>query len=216
MEKPNIKLLNKILLMQNIKLNQDELDKLWLFHTLIIKHNKDRDLTRIINFDSMATKHYVDSLIVNNLVKLKSPILDIGSGAGFPGIPLKIINPDLEICLAEPKKSRVDFLNMIIKKLDLKKIKVHPHKIVRATKFDSFNTIITRAFETIPKTLFRVENLITSNSKIIFMKGPNSEKEKGEASFASPFYKLSNDITYKISSNDYRKLIVFTYLKHHQ
>jgi len=216
MEKINKDLLYSKLLSQDIKINKVELDNLWAFHNLILKYNKNSDLTRIINFDSMVTKHYVDSLIINKYLNFKEPVLDIGSGAGFPGIPIKITNPDLSITLAEPKKSRVDFLNLVIKTLNLKKITVHPHKIVRASNINKFNTVITRAFETIPKTLFRVEKLLHKNGSVIFMKGPNSDIEKGDAALASPFYSLSNDITYKISNKDIRKLIVFTYLKQHQ
>lgn len=213
MENINKLLLYSKLTSQDIKLDKLMLDKLWSFHNLILKHNKNSDLTRIINFDNMVTKHYIDSLIINKHLSFKSTLLDIGSGAGFPGIPIKISNSDLEIVLAEPKKTRIDFLNLVIKTLDLKKITVHPHKIVRASNLNKFNTVITRAFETIPKTLFRVEKLLNKNAKIIFMKGPNADAEKFDANLASPYYSLEKDITYKISSKDIRRLIIFTYLK---
>lgn len=216
MEKPNIELLNKSLIKHNIRIKQDELEKLWAFHKLIILNNKDRDLTRIINFEAMVTKHYVDCLILQKFFTSKTPLLDIGSGAGFPGIPLKILNPKVSFTLAEPKPSRIKFLETVIKELKLENIEVYPHKIVRQTSLPKFNTIITRAFETIPKTLFRVEKLLMPNSKIIFMKGPGVEKEKGEAGLASPFFKLEKDISYKISNVDERRLIIFTYLKPRQ
>jgi len=216
METINKNLLYSKLLSQDIKINNSILDKIWTFHNLILKHNTNSDLTRIINFDSMVTKHYIDSLIINKFITFIEPIIDIGSGAGFPGILIKLSNPNLEIILAEPKQSRVEFLNLVIKTLNLKKITVYPHKIVRNTKLAKVNTVITRAFETIPKTLFRVENLLNKNAKVIFMKGPNSDNEKGDAVLASPFYSLEKNITYKISKLDIRTLIIFTYLKQHQ
>lgn len=213
MEKPNIDLLNKSLIKHNIRIKQDELERLWAFHKLIILNNKDRDLTRIVNFEAMVTKHYVDCLILQRFFTPHTPVLDIGSGAGFPGIPLKILNPKLSFTLAEPKPSRIFFLEKVISELKLQNIEVYPHKIVRQTALKKYNTIITRAFETIPKTLFRVEKLLMPNSKIIFMKGPGVEKEKSEAGLASPFFKLEKDFFYKISKIDERRLLIYSYLK---
>ena len=157
--------------------------------------------------------------MVAKLSKITGPLLDIGTGAGFPGIPLKIMVPELEVILAEHRPRRVTFLELVIGELKLKNVKTYPHKIIRKTKISDnseqtplkFQSIITRALETIPQTLNRTENLITKKGNVIFMKGPNCEEEIREARIASPLFKLFSDIHYSISKQDKRRLVVFNY-----
>ena len=68
------------------------------------------NLTRIHNFENMVLKHYVDSLLVLRFVELPSPLIDMGSGPGLPGIPLKIARPEVRMILAEPRGARAEFL----------------------------------------------------------------------------------------------------------
>ncbi len=217
--RPSIHYLDELLSKQNIKLSQNQLELLWKYHKLLRSNNKDSDLTRLFKFETIVTKHYVDCMMVAKLSKITGPLLDIGTGAGFPGIPLKIMVPELEVILAEHRPRRVTFLELVISELKLKNVRTYPHKIIRETKiFDSskqtplkFQSIITRALETIPQTLNRTENLITKKGNVIFMKGPNCEEEIREARIASPLFKLFSDIHYSISKQDKRRLVVFNY-----
>jgi len=76
---------------------------------------------------------------------------------------------DLPITLSEHRPRRVEFLNTVIKDLGLKNIEVYPHKIVKDSSIQKFNNIITRALETIPETLRRVERLVNDNGNVIFL-----------------------------------------------
>ncbi|MBN1115167.1 MAG: 16S rRNA (guanine(527)-N(7))-methyltransferase RsmG [Oligoflexia bacterium] len=202
--------MEKLLREAGISLTQNQLESLWKFHKLIRKYNTECDLTRLYNFESMVIKHYIDCLITDRFVKPGPPLIDIGTGAGFPGIPLKILNPEMTVTLAEPKPQRVKFLHIAISELGLKNINIYPHKITSNNNLEGYNSVITRAFETIDKTLKRVEKLLNKNGKIYFMKGPNSSEEIREAQKASPQYSLINDFSYSISSRDKRRLLVFT------
>ena len=75
------------------------------------------NLTRIHQFDNMVLKHYVDSLLVLRFEELPSPIVDMGSGPGLPGVPLAIARPDVRMILAEPRGARAEFLREAVDRL---------------------------------------------------------------------------------------------------
>ncbi|MGL4369758.1 MAG: 16S rRNA (guanine(527)-N(7))-methyltransferase RsmG, partial [Spirochaetota bacterium] len=84
-----------------IALTPEQTDLFWRFYELFDRYNDEYDLSRIKKFDDIIRKHFVDSALVAQMIDLPSPLLDIGTGAGFPGLPLKIMSPDTEIILAE-------------------------------------------------------------------------------------------------------------------
>ncbi len=86
-----------------IVLSAAQYDRLWAYHRLLRAANAELNLTRIHNFESMVLKHYVDSLLILKFAELPSPLIDLGSGPGLPGIPLKIARPEIEMILAEPR-----------------------------------------------------------------------------------------------------------------
>src|SRR3954469_19766665 len=93
-----------------LQLSHAQYDALWAYHRLLRAANASLNLTRIHNFENMVLKHYVDSLLVLEFEALPSPLIDMGSGPGLPGIPLKIARPELEMILAEPRRARAEFL----------------------------------------------------------------------------------------------------------
>src|SRR4051794_764786 len=107
-----------------LSLTPTQYDQLWRYHQELRAANPRLNLTRIHNFDNMVLKHYVDSLLVLRFVELASPLIDMGSGAGLPGIPLKIARPDVEMILAEARGQRAAFLNETIQRIGLKGIEV--------------------------------------------------------------------------------------------
>ena len=102
---PRFEDLSRIFRECGLALPEEALQRFWTFHQLLRQRNDELDLTRIRGFESMVLKHYVDCALVPTLVDLPGPVLDIGTGAGFPGIPMKIVRPDLKMILAEePRK----------------------------------------------------------------------------------------------------------------
>src|SRR6185312_11328027 len=111
--------------------------------------NAELNLTRIHNFENMVLKHYVDSLLVLRFVELPSPLIDMGSGPGLPGIPLKIARPGLEMILAEPRGARAEFLREVVDRLGLEGVEVHAGKV--GPQFSRVvRGVITRAVAPIP------------------------------------------------------------------
>ena len=169
-----------------IKLDQNQLNKLWKYHNLILKRNQEYNLTGIHDFREMILKHYVDCFIVEKLVKIPFPLLDIGTGAGFPGVPLKIIFEEEKIILAESRKQRVCFLEEVKETLGLRNTDIYPHKIKEGFE-TRVKAVITRALEPIPNTLRRVFSCLEKGGLAIFMKGPNISAE------LKPLQKMVNE-----------------------
>ena len=194
-----------------IPLDNRQLDLLWRFHQLLRRHNEEYDLTRLRSFHDIVVKHYIDCMIVPTLIKLPSPLLDIGTGAGFPGIPLKIALPDCEIILSESRSKRVEFLELVVKELGLKGIRVYGRGILPGRMEEKVAGVITRALETAEKTLERVEDILDPGGQVILMKGPHSDEETAEAlHLRNEFYALNKNISYTLPGTHYRrKLVIF-------
>lgn len=163
----------------------------------------------------MVLKHYVDSMIVGKFYRLPSPLLDVGTGAGFPGIPIKIRYPHIELVLAEPRPRRVQFLKDAIKEIALTRVQVFEHRVVSRSFRKPMAGVITRALETMDKTFLRCSAAVKAGSVFIFMKGPNvdEELEAFEQRFGENVKRLLDEAyTLPHSSLD-RRLLVYEVVK---
>ena len=194
-----------------IGLDDKQVERLWAYHNLVRKRNQDQELTRLIGFETIVMKHYVDSMIVGDLFPLPSPIVDIGTGAGFPGIPLKIRFPKLELILAEPRPKRVKFLQEAIKVLGLNNTSIFPHRVVSRSFQQPVKGVITRAVETMDKTLARTSACVQEGGFVIFMKGPNCGAEiKDCKSRFKKQYKVIHSERYSLPGTPHeRRLVVW-------
>ena len=123
---PSLAGLDKLLHYYGVELQQETLKQIWEFHQLLRANNDDQDLTRLNAFETMVERHYADCTLINAYVpKWPARMIDIGSGAGFPGIPLKIVNPSIRLTLCEPRPNRINFLNMVIEKIDRKSTRLN-------------------------------------------------------------------------------------------
>lgn len=193
-----------------LKVSTRQLDQFWAYHQFLRRANAELNLTRLHAFESMVVKHYIDCALISTLTRLPSPLVDIGSGAGLPGIPLKIMSPPTQMILAEGRKNRVAFLNEAIAELGLEGIEVHSGRIYPDTIFDPpLGGAITRAVESIGETLERISGCVGLGGRALFMKGPDGSAEIAPAISAHPDWRLEKDIAYDLPVlGDARRLIV--------
>jgi 16S rRNA (guanine(527)-N(7))-methyltransferase RsmG len=197
-----------------ITLEPAQLDLLWAYHRMLRSANAELNLTRIHNFENMVLKHYVDSLLVLNFVDLPSPLIDMGSGPGLPGVPLKIARPGVAMILAEPRGARAEFLEEVCSRLKLADVEVFAGKV--GSKFPKkVRGVITRAVASIPETLDRVAHCLEVGGRMIFMKGPDCEAEVVEArSTHAGTFQLVLDRSYQIPGTPHdRRIVVYERLE---
>ncbi len=115
-----------------IDIDKGRLEKFDLYISTLLKWNKKINLISRGDEDKIVEKHILDSLTSVSVIGNRAKVLDIGSGAGFPGVPIKIVRKDIEMDLLEPKRRRYHFLKYIISILGLKGIEVYN---VRAEEF---------------------------------------------------------------------------------
>lgn len=159
-----------------IKLTDKQINQLEQFYNLLIEWNEKINLTRITSKEEVYLKHFYDSLTISKVINLKNPktLCDVGTGAGFPGIVLKIVYPNLKITLVDALQKRVNYLNTIIKELNLDGITaIHARGEDLKEKYD---VVTARAVANIEKLLKYTMHLVAPNGVFIAMKGNISEE----------------------------------------
>ena len=107
----------------NIELTDEMIEQFFLYKELLQEWNEKINLTAITEEKEILIKHFIDSLTIAKHIPQNAKIIDVGTGAGFPGIPVKIFRPDVEVVLLDSLNKRINFLNEIIEKCNLKGIK---------------------------------------------------------------------------------------------
>ena len=165
----------------NIELSDIQLEQFYQYMNILIEWNKVMNLTGITDPEEIITKHFIDSLTVLNKINKNNKIIDVGTGAGFPGIPIKIAFPETEIILLDSLNKRIKFLNEVIIKLNLKNIKtIHG----RAEDYgkdkkhrEIYDISIARAVAPLNVLLEYLMPFVKIGGKSLCMKGSNSEQE---------------------------------------
>ncbi len=193
-----------------IRFSDKQLELLWSYHGLLRRYNTKLNLTRVRNFTEMVLKLYIDSILPGTMVDLPSPLMDLGTGPGMPGIPLKIFFPHLDVWLAEGRGKRAAFLQAAVMELGLDGVKVIGRNISRTFE-EPVGCVITRAVESISSTLERIEGCLLAGGKAVFMKGPSCDPEVEQAvKKFKGHYRLEADYAYLIPNTPYRRrLVVF-------
>ena len=171
-----------------IDLDDLQCEKFDKYMNLLIEWNKNINLTAITDKDDIILKHFVDSISIHKYISNNDKIIDVGTGAGFPGIPLKIYNDTLDVTLLDSLNKRVIFLNNVIDELRLSKIKaIHgrAEEVARNVDYrEKYDKAVSRAVANLSTLLEYVLPFIKVGGEFICMKGPNIREELKNAKIA--------------------------------
>lgn len=111
----------------DINISKEQIDMFSIYMDFLIDYNKHTNLTSIVDPEEIVIKHFLDSIIINKFIKIDNVqnVIDIGTGAGFPGIPIKICFPKINLTLVDSLNKRIIFLKELCKKLELKVDALH-------------------------------------------------------------------------------------------
>ncbi len=161
-----------------LSLNQAQLTGLCRYAEELAKWSKKMNLVAQGTLESMLADHFLDSLCLYPFVDTTcGSLLDVGTGAGFPGLVLGAVCPDLEVTLVEPRGKRVSFLKHIIRTLKLTNIRIVPERLVPGMDLGCFDGVTSRAFAELALFLPLVTPYLAENGAIYCMKGPKGIQE---------------------------------------
>ena len=162
-----------------VSLTASKLELFWLYLQELLEWNRTFSLTGIRNPDDIIIKNFTDSLTPFPYLDCSGRLLDIGSGAGFPSIPLKIACPELEVQLVEASRKKVSFIKHLIRTLGLEGVTVLHSRVEEMERPENpFHTIISRAFRRPAPLLQLVSPLMESSTTLVAMLGPTTAEEQ--------------------------------------
>ena len=180
----NFKEMQSLLLEKGIKVTDEMIIKFQKYLDLLMEWNQKINLTALKTEEEIIEKHFYDSLLMAEEIKFDDQsLLDVGTGAGFPGIPLKIVFEDLFVTLLEPTLKRVNFLDIVIKELGLEKI-VTINKRAEDYVKDArsyYDLVTARAVSRLNMLLELCMPLVKVDGLFLAMKGSKGEEEIQES-----------------------------------
>lgn len=175
------------------------------------KWNRAHNLTSLRSDEDIIVKHFLDSLLYLRAFPPKTSglrIADVGTGAGFPGIPVKIMKPEIDVTLLEPSRKKTAFLRHLSRKLDLKNgLTVLDARIEHLGKSyeKAFDTIVSRATFSLVDFIKTARPYVTISGRLVLSKGPAVAEELNEARSGTPDYTVE---TVRIGLMNYERIFV--------
>lgn len=171
--------IKKIFEKYNILLNKNQILQFEKYYQFLVEENKKYNLTSITEEDDVIFKHFLDSVLPEKLIDKNAKCVDVGSGAGFPAIPLKIVRPDVEICMVDSLQKRVNFLNQTINLIKLENITVFHARVedFAIKNSEKFDYALSRAVAQVPTLAEYLIPLVKVNGKVIMYKSQKVEEE---------------------------------------
>lgn len=169
----------------NINVNEKEIEKLYKYMTGIIEWNDKVNVTAIVEERLFIVKHFIDSLLINHYLQGKEDIIDIGTGGGFPGIPLKILNEDKKFTLIDSVNKKLNVIRDLSEKIGLGNLEIiHTRAEDLASKKEyreKYDVATTRAVSNLSTILEYMLPFVKVGGIAVCMKGPNYKEELEEA-----------------------------------
>lgn len=168
-----------------VNLEEEHLHRFALHAEELLKWNRKINITAITDPAAVAVKHFLDSLAPARLIPRGAVVLDVGSGGGFPGIPLKVLGPGLHVRLVDASGKRVSFMKQVIRKLGLSHIDALHERAERLCQndafFHAFDVIVSRAFSDLSAFVALSLPLLKRDGAIVAFKGKPDPQEMADA-----------------------------------
>lgn len=167
----------------SIEYSESQIEKLLKYYEMLIEKNKVMNLTAITEFDEVVEKHFIDSLSIVRVIDMEivHSIIDIGTGAGFPGIPVKIMFPHVKVTLVDSLNKRVNFLNEVIENIELSDIEAYHGRAEdygRDKKFrEKYDVCVSRAVANLASLSEYCMPFVKPDGYFISYKAGDCEKE---------------------------------------
>lgn len=197
-----------------VKLSKEQAGMFFNYMNLLLEWNEKINLTAITEEKEVIVKHFVDSLTISKYIPVGASLIDVGTGAGFPGIPLKIIRDDLKITLLDSLQKRINFLDVVIKELKLKNIEtIHARveEFGKNSKYrESFEVATSRAVANLSTLTEYLLPLVKLRGIAICMKGSSVEEELENSKKAINVLggKVSNVFEFDLPKTDIKRNVV--------
>jgi len=197
----------------NIALSARQLDLLDRYAALLVDYNRRVNLTAITTPEGIEDRHFADSLLFAARPEVQGRLVDVGTGAGFPGVVAKIYKPDLQLTLMEPTGKRVDFLRFLCAELGLTGVEFAKERAEEAARKqwrEQFDVAGARAVAALPVLCEYCLPLVRVGGTFIALKGPDAEAETRAA--ANALHKLGGRVretgAFTLPDGSARNLIV--------
>lgn len=199
----------------NININDKNLKYFDIYKKFLKEYNKKINLTAIVEDEAIIKKHFLDSLILDKYLDFKNKkLIDIGTGAGFPGVPLKIINNNLDLTLVDSVAKKTNFLELLKNKLNLDYLVINQRAEIlgKDKKYrETYDIAVARAVKNLKELSEYCLPLVKLDGFLLAMKGPkNIEEEIKEAENIINILggKIINIFKYKLLSEDDRVIVL--------
>ena len=198
----------------NVDINEEQANKFYKYMELLLEWNEKMNLTAITEPDEVILKHFIDSITVEKYINKEAKIIDVGTGAGFPGIPLSIIRNDLNITLMDSLNKRIRFLDEVIEKNNLINVDtVHSRaeELARNTDYrEKFDVATSRAVASLNVLLEYMVPFVKVGGYCICMKGSNVDEELDNAKKALDVLncKVEKVERFNLPGSDYGRNII--------
>lgn len=201
----------------NIELSQDKANKLLKLYEFLVEYNQNVNLTAITNFEEVVVKHFIDSVLPFSMIDIKenSSFIDVGTGAGFPSIPLMIVRPDLKGTLLEALNKRCVFLEKACELADVDAKVVHGRAEDYAKeKREAFDFATARAVAAMPVLCEYCIPYVKTGGRFIALKSVNEDETQCEKAVKVLGGKIEKIKDYTITNGDSRRLFVVEKIGH--